>query len=73
MVRHRATRKVNTPGENNGILEAWIDGELVYSDHNVSYRNLGYDFIKIDRIWMNIYHGGTTLLIKTFTHLSTIS
>ncbi|MDF2177298.1 disaggregatase related repeat-containing protein [Aliiglaciecola sp. CAU 1673] len=52
--------KLNTPGENDGVFRAWIDGVPAYELTNLKFRNQGKDDIKIDRIWMNIYHGGTT-------------
>lgn len=50
--------KMNTPGLNDGILRAWIDGEVAYERTNIKFRNEGYDHIKIDKVWMDIYHGG---------------
>ncbi|MCU4675538.1 hypothetical protein N7931_07800 [Catenovulum sp. 2E275] len=50
--------KVNTPGQSNGILKAWIDGAPAYELNNLKMRNEGFEHISIDRIWMNIYHGG---------------
>lgn len=48
--------KMNTPGQNDGIMRAWIDGKLAFENNKVMYRTT--DALKIDRIWMNVYHGG---------------
>lgn len=49
--------KMNTPGDNDGVLRAWVDGVLSFEKTDYRYRDV--DRLKIQRIWMNIYHGGT--------------
>jgi hypothetical protein len=48
---------VNTPGEKNGVLRAWIDGQLAFEKSDICFRHT--DKLKIEQIWMNVYHGGT--------------
>ncbi len=49
--------KLNTPGEKNGILRAWVDGRLAFEKTDIRFRHV--EKLKIEQIWMNIYHGGT--------------
>jgi len=49
--------KMNTLGQNDGILRSWVDGRLAYERTNWRWRDV--DSLKIERIWMNVYHGGT--------------
>lgn len=49
--------KLNTPGKNDGLFEAWIDGHLAYRRDNLRFRDV--PALKIEDIWMNVYHGGT--------------
>jgi hypothetical protein len=49
--------RLNTPGEANGLFEAWVDGELAIARHAVDYRYV--PDLKIQEIWLNVYHGGT--------------
>lgn len=49
--------KLNTPGKNDGLFEAWIDGQLVSRRDNLRFRDV--PTLKIEDIWMNVYHGGT--------------
>ena len=49
--------KLNSLRWDDGILRAWIDGELVFERGSMRYRDV--EALKIDRIWMNVYHGGT--------------
>ena len=49
--------KMNTPGKHDGIVRGWIDGKPAYENHEVMFRTV--DALKIDRVWMNVYHGGT--------------
>ncbi|MGI9242663.1 MAG: polysaccharide lyase [Verrucomicrobiales bacterium] len=48
--------KMNTPGENDGILRAWIDGKPAFEKTDVRMRD-SRD-LKIELIWFNLYHGG---------------
>lgn len=52
--------QLNTPGQNNGIVRNWINGILVYENTSIKFRNEGYEHIKIDQVWVNLYHGGKT-------------
>ncbi len=49
--------KVNTLGRRDGVLRAWIDGVVVFEKTDIRVRTVPN--IKIEMIWMNIYHGGT--------------
>ncbi len=49
--------KLNTPGKTDGVLRAWVDGRLALEKTDVRFRLT--DELKIEQIWMNVYHGGT--------------
>jgi hypothetical protein len=49
--------KLNTPGEKDGILRAWIDGRPAFEKTDIRFRLT--DKLKIEQVWMNVYHGGT--------------
>jgi len=48
--------KLNTPGKNDGVLKAWIDGRPAFAKNNIRFRDTAK--LKIEQIWMNVYHGG---------------
>jgi hypothetical protein len=48
--------KMNTPGKKDGIIRAWIDGGLAFEKTDIRFRKV--DHLKIEQIWMNVYHGG---------------
>ena len=48
--------KMNTPGEKDGIIRAWIDGGPAFEKTDIRFRLV--DKLKIEQIWMNVYHGG---------------
>ncbi len=48
--------KLNDPGKSNGIFRAWIDGVPAFENANINYRKT--KDLKIERVWLNIYHGG---------------
>ena len=49
---------MNTLGLNDGIISSWVNGVLVYENKTFRFRNEGFENIKIEKVWMNIYHGG---------------
>lgn len=55
---HHVTQKVrlNSVGQSNGILQVWLDHELVYSNHEVTYRY--DDGLLIDGILFSSFFGG---------------
>jgi len=54
--------KLNTPGKSDGILRAWIDGKLAYENTAINYRKTRN--LKIEKVWMNVYHGGMKKMDK---------
>ncbi len=50
--------KLNTPGEKNGIMRAWVDGKLVMEKNDIRFRNT--DALKIETVWLDVYHGGVS-------------
>ena len=48
--------RMNTPGSSDGILRAWVDGRLAFEKMDIRFRDL--PTLKIEQIWMNVYHGG---------------
>jgi hypothetical protein len=48
--------KLNAPGEKDGIIRAWIDGRPAFEKTDIRFRLV--DKLKIEQIWMNVYHGG---------------
>lgn len=57
--------RMNRPGEKDGILRAWIDGQLVFERTNLRYRHIPE--LRIESVWMNVYHGGTRPTHKDLT------
>ncbi len=51
--------RLNTPGLNDGILRGWVDGRLAYERTDWRWRDT--DTLKVEQIWMNVYHGGTAV------------
>ncbi len=49
--------KLNTPGRRDGVLRGWIDGRPAFEKTDLRYRLT--DKLRIEQVWMNIYHGGT--------------
>lgn len=48
--------KLNTPGRSDGVLRAWIDGQLVFERRGLRFRDV--PSLRIESVWLNVYHGG---------------
>lgn len=48
--------KLNTPGKADGEYRAWVDGRIAFERTGLVYRDV--PDLKIEDIWMNVYHGG---------------
>jgi hypothetical protein len=48
---------LNTPGKNDGILRAWVDGKLRFEKKDIRMRDVPE--LKVENIWFNLYYGGT--------------
>lgn len=49
--------KLNAPGEADGILRGWVDGQLAFEKTDIRFRSV--DALKIEDVWVNFYLGGT--------------
>ncbi|MBE0537836.1 MAG: hypothetical protein IH624_19420 [Phycisphaerae bacterium] len=49
--------KMNTPGQNDGILRAWVDGQPAFETTDLRMRDV--ETLKIEAVWLNLYLGGT--------------
>jgi hypothetical protein len=65
--------KLNAPGEaggrgkSDGILRGWIDGQVAFEKSDIRFRDV--DSLKIEEVWVNIYHGGETPVPNEDIHL----
>ncbi len=48
--------KLNTPGQRNGVLKVWFDGNLVLNRTNLRYRTV--PTLKIDKFYFSTFFGG---------------
>ena len=51
--------RMNTPGDHDGIIRAWVDGRPAFDKEDIMFRTV--DSLKIEQVWMNVYHGGTAV------------
>lgn len=54
--QHRV--KMNTPGQDDGIIQAWLDGELVMEVQNLHFRDIAS--LKIDLLYFSTFFGGSS-------------
>jgi len=66
--------KLNTPagpgeakGRNDGILRGWIDGQPAFEKTDLRFRDV--DTLRIEAVWVNVYHGGATQTPQEDIHL----
>lgn len=54
-------QKLNTPGQRNGILQGWLDGQLVCNDSdNSGVRGAGHSNTKINHLYFSTFFGGSS-------------
>jgi hypothetical protein len=51
--------RMNTPGQNNGVIRGWLDGDLKLARSNIQYRRAGESGVKVRHLWHNVYFGGS--------------
>ncbi|HUG08787.1 MAG TPA: S-layer homology domain-containing protein, partial [Acidimicrobiia bacterium] len=51
--------KMNTPGENDGLLRGWLDGELKLVRNDIQYRRTDQVGVGVRHMWHNVYFGGS--------------
>ncbi|GAA4272457.1 hypothetical protein GCM10022258_17510 [Aquimarina gracilis] len=57
--------KLNTPGQNNGIMRGWLNGELAIDIiDNGDYRQNGQEDIKLNSIYLSTFFGGSSDAFK---------
>lgn len=56
LVEHRI--RMNTPGEADGIMQAWFDGELALDNQTFVWRNAGANW-SIDGLYFSTFFGGS--------------
>jgi len=56
--------KLNDPGKANGQLTVWIDGRRIFNKTNFRFRETTQ--LKIEMLWLNFYHGGTSKPKSTY-------
>jgi hypothetical protein len=55
-----ARYKMNTPGQNDGVFQAWLNGELGVDLRDVQYRTTAYPGLNINILSFASFYGGPT-------------
>lgn len=53
--------RMNTPGQNDGLVDAWVDRVPTLRWPDVAFRRVGEEDIGVRHLWANIYFGGTVV------------
>ena len=56
---------MNSPGEADGLLEAWVDGERAFRHNSMVFRREGETAIQVRSFWLNVYFGGSRIVNAT--------
>lgn len=49
---------LNTPGQNDGVLEGWVNGERAYERSDFRWRRSDEDRLDVEMFWFDVYYGG---------------
>jgi len=50
--------RMNTPGQADGVIQAWLGGRLALDRHDVAFRGPAHDFM-IDALYFSTFFGGS--------------
>ncbi len=58
--------RMNTPGENDGVLQAWVDGKRVFSRTDLAFRRATEGAgsskpVMLRSFWLDVFFGGSTI------------
>lgn len=53
--------RMNTPGQADGSVDAWVDGAPALRWPDVEFRRVGEEDIGVRHLWANIYFGGSVV------------
>jgi hypothetical protein len=53
--------RMNTPGQADGRVDAWVDGGVSLQWPDVAFRRVGEDDIEARHFWANVYFGGSVV------------
>lgn len=48
--------RLNTPGEDDGVVRGWVDGDLALDETDIRFRDV--DRLKVQGFWFSVYYGG---------------
>jgi Polysaccharide lyase 14/S-layer homology domain len=51
--------RLNTPGQNDGLVEGWLGGQHMLTKNGVAFRRADEGAIGIRQMWLNVYFGGS--------------
>jgi hypothetical protein len=54
---------MNTPGQNDGVLTASIDGQQLLNATNMNFRSVST--LHVGKAWFDFYYGGTAVPSQT--------
>lgn len=49
---------MNTPGQNDGMLEGWVDDQLAFQKTDMRWRRATEGWMGVKSFWFDIYYGG---------------
>ena len=64
---------LNTPGQNDGVLEGWVDGEQAFSRSDFRWRRSTEGFLDVDSFWFDIYYGGDPSAVRNEIHFDSLA
>ena len=51
--------KMNGLGQNNGVLQGFVDGSQAFSASNLTFRRASESHLKVKSFWFDVYYGGS--------------
>ena len=64
---------LNTPGERNGSLRGWVNGEAAFARSDVGFRRADEGWMGIKSFWFDIYYGGEESVANNEIHFDSLA
>ncbi len=65
--------QLNTPGQHDGVLEGWVDGESAFVRDDIAFRRADEGWIKVKSFWFDVYYGGGESAVANQIHFDSLA
>ncbi len=65
--------RMNDPGQSDGVLEGWVDGQPAFSRDDLRFRRSTESWMHIKSFWFDVYYGGDATPVANEVHFDSLA